>query len=191
MTPSNSHRIVRLSRLLAPAHIRNNVGRDAVVDFRKLRCPSSGTIRIGTGSIIRANLIVEKAGAAITIGERTFIGSSTLASACQIDIGDDVLVSWGVTIVDHDSHAIEFAGRARDVEMWYRGEKDWTNVAMKPVLVQDRAWIGFGATVLKGISVGEGAVIAAQSVVTKDVDPWTVVAGNPARVIRQLAPTGS
>lgn len=188
MKPSRLHRLVQLTRLIAPAHVRDGVSRDAVVDFRKLHCPKTGLIKIGTRSIVRANLIIEKAGAAIEIGERTFIGSSTLVSACRIVIGDDVLLSWGVTIVDHDSHAIDFTGRARDVELWYRGEKDWTNVAISPVIVQRKAWIGFGATVLKGITIGEGAVVAAQSVVTKNVEPWTVVAGNPARVIRQLAP---
>ena len=66
------------------------------------------------------------------------------------------------------------------------GEKDWAHVKVAPVSIADKAWIGFNATILKGVTVGEGAVIAACAVVTKPVPPWTVAAGNPARVIREL-----
>ncbi len=78
--------------------------------------------------------------------------------------------------------------RRTDVADWMRGHKDWTHVAIAAVTIADRAWIGFGATILKGVTVGEGAVVAAQSVVTRDVAPWTVVAGNPAREIRRMDP---
>jgi maltose O-acetyltransferase len=54
------------------------------------------------------------------------------------------------------------------------------------VIINDKAWIGFNAILLKGVVIGEGAVVAAGSVVTKDVEPWTMVAGNPARVIKRL-----
>jgi galactoside O-acetyltransferase len=101
-------------------------------------------------------------------------------------VGDDVLISWGVTLVDHDSHAIEFEHRMNDVSEWIAGRKDWTHVQRAQVTVEDRVWIGFGAIVLKGITIGTGAVVAAGSLVTKDVAPWTLVGGNPARVIRQL-----
>ncbi len=57
---------------------------------------------------------------------------------------------------------------------------------MSPVHVGDKSWIGFNSIVLKGVTIGEGAVVGAGSVVTKDVSAWTVVAGNPARVIREI-----
>jgi acetyltransferase-like isoleucine patch superfamily enzyme len=57
-----------------------------------------------------------------------------------------------------------------------------------PVTIKDGAWINFGAIVLKGVTIGEGAVVAAGAVVTKDVPANTVVAGNPARVVKALSP---
>jgi galactoside O-acetyltransferase len=73
------------------------------------------------------------------------------------------------------------------VKDWYHGKKDWTHVEVKPVRICAKAWLGINVIVLKGVEIGEGAVVAAGSVVTKSVLPWTVVAGNPARVIRTIA----
>lgn len=182
------HRLIRLTRWLAPRHLTQHVAKDSIVDFRKIRNGHLGSVRIGSGSLSHAHLVLEKAGAQITIGSRTFIGASRFIAAKGITIGSDVLVSWGVTVVDHDSHSLFYDERSRDVTRWYHGEKDWTHVEMAPVGIADKAWIGFGVTILKGVTVGEGAVIGACSVVTRDVEPWTVVAGNPARLIRQLAP---
>jgi galactoside O-acetyltransferase len=63
---------------------------------------------------------------------------------------------------------------------------DWTNVGSAPITIEDRVWIGFGVTILKGVVVGEGAIVASCSVVTRNVEPYTIVAGNPAKVVRQL-----
>lgn len=160
---------------------------DAKVQFSKLKLGSDNIFSIGAGSIVEAVIVCEKAGAEIAIGKRTFIGNSLLASASRITVGDDVLISWGCSIVDHDSHSLSWELRSRDVENWYAGKKDWSNVAMAPVKVDDKAWLGFNVSLLKGVTVGEGAVVAACSVVTRDVPPYTLVAGNPARIIRRLS----
>jgi galactoside O-acetyltransferase len=97
-----------------------------------------------------------------------------------------VLVSWGVTIVDHNSHALEWDLRRDDVTEWMAGRKRWDHVKVAPVTIGNKCWIGFGASILKGVTVGEGAVIGACAVVTRDVPPFTVVAGNPAQEIRVL-----
>jgi acetyltransferase-like isoleucine patch superfamily enzyme len=143
-------------------------------------------LRIGCDSNLSCSIVMERPGVVVTIGERTFIGDSSLICASGAHIGDDVLISWGVTIVDHDSHSILFSERANDVVDWGRGVKDWANVKISRVVIGNKVWIGFNAMLLKGVKIGEGAVIGAGSVVTKDVAPWTVVAGNPARVIKNL-----
>jgi acetyltransferase-like isoleucine patch superfamily enzyme len=166
-------------------HIR--IHPTAKVNFRGVRYHHGSSLEIGYGSIVEGSLVSERDGANIIIGSNTFIGGSLLASASRIEVGDDVLISWGCNIVDHNSHAIEWTRRKQDVKDWYYGKKDWTPVAVKPVRICNKAWLGINVIVLKGVEIGEGAVVAAGSVVTKSVPPWTVSAGNPAKVIREIS----
>lgn len=64
--------------------------------------------------------------------------------------------------------------------------KNWECVKTKNITIRDDAWIGMNCIILKGVTIGEGAIVGAGSVVTKDVPAWTLVAGNPARVIKQI-----
>lgn len=143
-------------------------------------------LSIASESVVHAKIAFDKPGACIDIGKRTFIGKSLLVCAENITIGDDVMISWGCTIVDHDSHSLTWEKRAGDVTGWIAGKKEWDDVGISPVIIEDRTWMGFNVTVLKGVRIGEGAVVAACSVVTADVEPYTLVAGNPAKVIRRL-----
>jgi acetyltransferase-like isoleucine patch superfamily enzyme len=129
-------------------------------------------LSIGSGCFVRDKIVFERENARVSIGDRTFLGNGLIAVAESVEIGSDVMFAWDVTVVDHNSHSIRFAERKGDTERWLQGRKDWSTVKM----------------ILKGVTVGEGAVVAAGAVVTKSVPPWTVVAGNPARVIRQLPP---
>ncbi len=163
------------------------VGDGAVVMFWRFRGQGGGRFSVGRETRFEGRMTIERAGAKVTVGDRTFVGHCVLSCAEGIDIGNDVMIAWGVTIFDHGSHSIRFSERAMDVRNWNRGEKDWSVVDIRPVRIADRAWIGFGSIVLPGVTVGEGAVVGAGSVVTRDVPAWTVVAGNPARTIRTLS----
>lgn len=156
------------------------------VEYRNLHLREDCRLDIGSGSIVSAQMFFDREGAGIRVGGRTFIGDSLLVCAERIDIGDDVLISWGCTIVDHNSHALDWQSRRNDVSDWFVGKKDWSAVRTAPVKICDRAWLGFNVIVLKGVTVGEGAIVGAGSVVTADVPPYTIVAGNPARVIREV-----
>jgi acetyltransferase-like isoleucine patch superfamily enzyme len=146
-------------------------------------------VTVGIKSIIEGIIIFERDSAEVTIGERVFIGGGThIIASKKIEIGNDVLIAWGVTIIDHNSHALSFSKRKNDVLDWHERKKDWTHVKIAPVRISDKVWIGFNSIILKGIQIGEGAVIGAGSVVSKDVPPWTIVAGNPASVIREIPP---
>jgi len=162
------------------------IDRSAKVDYRQIGSRPPRHLDIGAGSVFQAVISADRAEAAVSVGTNTFVGASHLVCAERITIGNDVLISWGCTIVDHDSHAVGWDDRACDVPDYYRGHKDWSKVRVQPVHIRDKAWIGFNATILRGVTVGEGSVVGCCSVVTKDVPPYCLVAGNPARVIRKL-----
>ncbi len=105
--------------------------------------------------------------AVIEIGDRTFINRrSEIVCKQLVKIGRDCAISWDVCITDTDIHALEGAETT------------------KPTVIGDRVWIGNKAVVLKGVTIGDGAVVAAGSVVSKDVPANTLVAGVPAKPIR-------
>lgn len=155
-------------------------------------------LRIGDQCVIGCTVVLEREIGQILIGDRTYIsGGTTIVSALDIQIGSDVLVAWGVTIIDHDAHSVCWADRANDVLDWqvgwqadgYNGvarQKNWSVVPMAPIVIGDKVWIGFNSIVLKGVHIGEGAVVAAGSVVTQDIPPYCIVAGNPAKILREL-----
>jgi acetyltransferase-like isoleucine patch superfamily enzyme len=172
---------------LARQHVVLNVDPTAQVRTSRIRSTEGARLTVGSMSMLEAQVLFERPGAEVSIGARAFV-NGTLVVAQRIDIGDDVLIAWGVTIVDHDSHAVAFSKRSADVEKWMRGEKDWRHVPIAPVVISDKVWIGFNAIVLSGLTIGEGAVVGAGSVVTRDVPPWSIVAGNPARLVRELSP---
>lgn len=158
----------------------------ARLNYARIRSKPRTRLKIGSGSIIEANIFYDRDGAEVRIGSNTFIGTSTIVCASRVEIGDDVLISWGCHIVDHNSHAIAWSLRSGDVAKWRVGAKDWTHVEQAPVVIGNKAWLGFNCIVLMGVRIGEGAIVGAGSVVTRDVPDWTIVAGNPAKVIREL-----
>ena len=123
----------------------------------------------GVVSLQRGVRIVVDNGA-LRIGHGTNInGLSKIFVGSAVTIGRMCTVSWDVQITDNDFHAITIDGVAQPMTA--------------PVVIGDQVWIGTGAIVLKGVTIGDGAVVAAHAVVTGDVEPGTVVAGVPARPV--------
>lgn len=170
---------------------------NVIFDFRVPR-DIRPSITIGENSMVACNFIFESSRGIIKIGQRTYIGGGTnLISRSSIEIGNDVTIGWGCYIYDHNSHSLLWQERCNDIKIqndnFINGRdmvwnKNWDVVTSKPIKICDKAWIGFEAVVLKGVTVGEGAIVGARAVVTKDVEPWTVVAGNPATIVKRLRP---
>ncbi len=161
---------------------------DAQIDAGRVTLHHGCRLTVGARSIVEATLDLERDGAELVVGENCYLGASTFKCAERIEVGDDVELAWNCTVVDHDWESLVFEQRRVDMRQWYRAEKQWDHVAIAPVRIGRRALIGFNAVILKGVQIGEGAVVGVNSVVTRDVPAYAVVAGAPARVIRQLNP---
>jgi len=110
--------------------------------------------------------------AEIHIGNGTYLNRNSVIVANKlVDIGADCRIAWDVVIMDSDQHDIP--GR---------------ETIDKPIYIESNVWIGCRSIILKGVRIGTGAIVAAGSVVTKDIQPYTVVGGVPAKVIFQYQP---
>jgi acetyltransferase-like isoleucine patch superfamily enzyme len=113
-------------------------------------------------------------GVDISVGRNVFVNQNcTFYDLGGLDIADDVMIGPNVTIVT-SGHPIEPSQRR-------------ASVIAKPIVIERNVWIAAGATIIGGVTIGENSVVAAGSVVTKDVPQNTLVAGNPARVLRSIA----
>ncbi|MGF7074046.1 acyltransferase [Mucilaginibacter sp. 3215] len=144
---------------------------------------------IGKNTHCRAELFVYPYARKLQIGSDCYIGKNTIIRAGdELIIGDNVLISHNVTIMDTDSHEIDNGERAASFKKLtqYGHPAKIGNVKIKPVYIHDHVWISYNCCILKGVTIGKGAIVAAGSVVTKDVEPFTMVAGNPAQFIKAL-----
>lgn len=113
-------------------------------------------------------------GRGIRLGDRSDLGMDCLVMG-PLSIGADVMMGPRCVLISN-SHAIGDTQRPMNRQGF---------VAARPIVIEDDVWIGAGVTILAGVTVRRGSVVGAGSVVTKDVPAWVVVAGNPARVVRE------
>jgi len=109
----------------------------------------------------------------------------------EVTMGDYCLISWNVVFMDTYRVPLTPEKRRRELELVPTRSLRvaMADVPARPIRIASNVWIGFDVCVLPGVSIGEGSVIGARSVVAEDVPPFTVAAGNPARVIRTLDPS--
>ncbi len=110
-------------------------------------------------------------GGRLELGSGYCNNGTQIRCSSNIKIGNNATIAHNVAIMDSDYHTVRYADGS-------------SSVKTAPVIIGDHVWIGRDAIILKGVTIGDGAVIAAHSVVTKDVPARSVAAGNPARVIR-------
>ena len=126
----------------------------------------------------------------VTLGNHALVHGARIICDAEVSIGDYALISWNVVLMD--TYRVPFDPHERRKELERVPKRALrlacADVPAKPIRIERNVWIGFDACVLPGIRIGEGSVVGARSVVTADVPSFTVVAGNPARVIRKLEP---
>lgn len=157
--------------------------------FRFCKSNQTPAVRFGNFCSVYAgcSFAVKESGRC-TIGDYTLMNGALVMCEEEIIIGNYCLISWNVGIADSDFHPLDPISRKRDC----MGLNPYTSmgprpkIPTKPVKVGDNVWIGMNAIVLKGVTIGENSVVGAGAVITRDVPPNVIVAGNPAKVVRQL-----
>ena len=157
--------------------------RETLARFRSTRDPG---LVLGDGvRVYHGTSFAVEAGGTVEIGDGSVLAGALFMCAERITLGMCVVVSYNVTIADCDFHPLDPELRRRDAlanaPQGDPGERPPLITA--PVVVEDGAWIGIGAIVLKGVRIGKGARIGAGAVVTADVPPGASVAGNPGRLL--------
>ncbi len=147
----------------------------------------TGGVKIGKNSEILGTLTAYPE-AELTIGDYTTIrGDSVVGALRSISIGSHVIISNNVHIYDNNNHPTDPKKRIELCESGFYSEKwRWIYSDSAPIVIEDNVWIGERSSILKGVTIGKGSIIASNSVVTKSVPPYSIAAGNPARVVKQL-----
>jgi len=158
-----------------PGTVPDNVRVDGTAyvgsSYSFLRCRSERTVAVTIGrgaSLCDATSLDIGPRGLVSLGEFALVNGARIYCDAEIEIGDYALVAWDVVLMD--------AYRAPAL----RGER------ARPIRLGRNTWVGFGACVLPGVQIGDGSIVAARAVVAADVPPYVVVAGNPARVVREL-----
>ena len=147
--------------------------------FRKVR-PSRLILRDNSQLVCKGHIQIFEAvkieclpNAVVEIGHKSYINhDSEIRCRERITIGNNVSIAYNVLIQDSDYHTTyDDNGNPKPQTL--------------PIMIEDNVWIGANAIILKGVSIGEGSTVAAGSVVTKSVPPYSLVGGNPARIIKQ------
>lgn len=165
------------------------VGENTVIDssfiFKNFFSKLPIGIKIGNNVTLRSAALSTEPDGYIEIGDYTYIANASIAAYKKIIIGSYVHIAGGVTIVDTDFHPITPADRRADtIALSPVGNKSHRPVFFSvPVIIEDDVWIGFNATVLKGVRIGKGSIIQPGAVIVKDVPDGSIVEGNPAKVI--------
>lgn len=148
-------------------------------------------IRIGNNVILRGIVSSERLHPGqIIIGDNVYIGDDTILSAAEhIEIGAWTMIAHGVQVMDNNAHPTDPFQRKRDHMIAAgRAQGERPGIDRAPIIIGPHAWIGFNAIIMKGVTLGEGCIVAAGSVVTHDVPPFSIAAGNPAQIVKRLPP---
>ncbi|AQQ33643.1 DapH/DapD/GlmU-related protein [Burkholderia cenocepacia] len=171
-TPESAAMVAEVKRAMAITARLNRLTFDDAADVRALFGELIGS-QVDDGFMLIPPFHAT-GGAGMKLGRNVFVNQNcTFYDLGGLEIGDDVMIGPNVSLIT-SGHPVE-PSRRRD------------GVVAKPIVIERNVWIGAGATIIGGVTIGENAVVAAAAVVTRDVPPNTLVGGNPAKIIRSIA----
>ena len=159
--------------------------------FDRFRSTQPKAVRIGRGASVYLGAMFDLGPRArVQIGRFSLVNGAWIICDAEVSVGDACLISWNVVLMDTFRLPWDIAARRRELERipHRRPRRAHGTEPGNPIRIGHNVWIGFDVCVLPGVTIGEGSVVGARSVVIDDVPAFTVVAGNPARRLRRLDP---
>ena len=154
--------------------------KESFIETSCITCDNASLLQVGRRSSIRKGTVIsiakKRVDSFITIGDSTYVGENNNLRAADgiISIGNNCLISQGITIVT-SNHGIK-----KELPVT---QQPWIS-KIGHISIEDGVWIGANAVILPDVTIGTGAVVAAGAIVTKDVPPFAIVAGNPAKILK-------
>jgi len=167
---------------------------ETTYSFQLFRSTASEAVRLGRGSSAYLGVMFDLGpNARVHVGDFTLMNGSRIICDSEITIGDHCLVSWNTVLMDPYRAPVSPAMRRTLLQQVasHPARRFEPAEFARPIAIGNGVWIGFDSVVLPGVTIGDGAIVGARSVVTNNVPPFAIVAGNPARVVRQLDPAQS
>jgi acetyltransferase-like isoleucine patch superfamily enzyme len=167
---------------------------ETTYSFHLFRSTVPEAVKIGRGASVYLGVMFDLGPKArVSIGDFTLINGARVISDAEISIGDYCLISWNTVFMDSHRLPKNLLARRRQLEIAATRHPRFfdDDSSARRIRIERNVWVGFDACILPGVTIGEGSVIGARSVVTEDVPPFSVVVGNPGRVIKQLEGRGT
>ena len=175
-----------------PTNVRlaDSVFLETTFSFALCRSMLEPAVEILEGASVCNNTLFDLGQSAqVTVGRYTLLNGPRIICDEHVEVGDYVLMSWGVLIMDTYRFSADPRIRRKELRALVstRSRIPKSNCRAQPVQIRSNVWIGFDSCIMPGVTVGEGSIVGARSVVTRDVPPYTIVGGNPAVVIKELS----
>ena len=171
-----------------PVPLNMEVGENTVIDssstFKKFFSKKPVGLKLGKHITLQSSSLATELDGYIEIGDYCYISGAAIIACERVSIGDYVYIAGVTTIVDSDFHPLDPGARLEDTVIisTVGKKKQRPPFIIQPVIIEDDVWIGYNATILKGVTIGKGAIIQPGSVVIRDIPPGAIVSGNPAQI---------
>jgi acetyltransferase-like isoleucine patch superfamily enzyme len=183
-----------------PGSIPNNVEIDPTAyvetsfSFERYRSAAPLGVRIGRGaSVYQGTMFDLGPRAVVEVHDFALLNGARIICDRSIRIGSHALISWNVVLMDTYRASRELAVRRTMMQQLdpQRARDSFPDDDASPVVIEDNVWLGFDVCVLPGVRIGQGSIVGARSVVYESVPPYSIAAGNPARVLRAIDRTST
>jgi acetyltransferase-like isoleucine patch superfamily enzyme len=162
---------------------------ETTYSFLHYRSQAPEGVRLGEGSTVYMGTMFDVGpDGQVTLGRCALVHGAWIICDSTVEIGDYALISWNVVIMDTYRACFEARARRRQLRDLSKDPRRrlLPQTEARPIRIGRNSWIGFDCCLLPGVTIGEGSIVGARSVVTGDVPAYTIVAGNPARIIRRI-----